>query len=173
MKKILMAGAALSVLAVSNVWATCGDVEATSTDCTTQATLSVPDRVIVSGLSDIGTLSYTPGSAATGSTTFCIGTNVAAGVQVTFGSSASSGYGMVGDTSGEDLPYTLTFTAGSTDVSPAEGTQSVAFTDGVDDLSCANNATSMEIDISVADADITSAGDTDFTEDLTLTVEPG
>lgn len=173
MKKILMAGAALSVLAGSNVWAACGAVEASSNDCTTQATLTVPDRVIVSGLNDIGALSYTPGSAATGSTSFCIGTNVAAGVQVTFDSDASSGYGMVGDTSGEDLPYTLTFTAGATDVTPAVDTSTGAFTDGVDNLGCAIETTSMVLDISVADGDITSAGDTDFTENLTLTVEPG
>ena len=167
-----MAGAALSLLAGSNVWAVCGDVEATSS-CTTQATLTVPDRVIVSGLTDIGVLSYTPGSAATGSSSFCIGTNVAAGVTVTFGSDASAGYGLVGDVSGEDLAYTLTFTAGGIDETPAVDTATAAFTSGVDDLSCATETASMVLGISVSDAAITSAGDTDFTENLTLLVEPG
>lgn len=144
-----------------------------NTDEATQSIeITIPKRVAVRGLGDIGALSYIPGSPATGVTNFCIGTNSPDGVKVTFSSDASSGYGLVGDNSGEDLAYTLTFTAGASDVTPAVDTATAAFTDGVDDLTCGTETTSMQLEISVADGDITSAGDTDFTENLVLLIEP-
>lgn len=160
-------------LCIGNVNGGCNTGNENTDEATQSIAITVPKMVVVSGLGDIGALSYIPGSAATGLTNFCIGSNSPDGVKVTFSSDASTGYGLVGDNSGEDLAYTLTFTAGGTPVTvPAPGTPTAPFTSGVDNLACGTETTSMQLGISVADGDITSAGDTDFTENLVLLVEP-
>jgi hypothetical protein len=173
MKKVLMAGAALSLMAGSNVWAAC-DVGPQGTilagdSCTTVVDLNVAGRVQVANLADI-TMAYTPGAGATGSDVFCVGTNSTTGADLVLDSASGANYELVlaGSTS---IPYVVTLQAGaSAATTPTEGVASALPKADISNLGCASDTVNIQVD--VTDLAYLAADAGDFQDTLTLLVGP-
>jgi hypothetical protein len=174
MKKVLMAGAALSLMAGSNVWAAC-DVGPQGTilagdSCTTVVDLTVAGRVQVANLADI-IMAYTPGSGATGSDAFCVGTNSTTGAFLTLDSAsagASFDLELAGSTS---IPYVVTLQAGtSAPITPTEAVPSPLAKADLSSLGCASDTVNIQVD--VTDVAYLAADAGAFQDTLTLLVAP-
>jgi hypothetical protein len=173
MKKILMAGAALSLMAGSNVWAAC-DVGPQGTilagdSCTTVVDLTVAGRVQVANLADI-TMTYTAGAGATGSDAFCIGTNSTTGADLVLDSVSGTNFELVlaGST---PIPYVVTLQAGgSPATTPTENVATSLPKADLSNLGCATDTVNIQVD--VTDAAYLAADAGDFQDTLTLLVGP-
>lgn len=156
---------------------------------TTVITLSNPNRVLVSGLADIGADISTdwsgPGSNLdTASMNFCIGSNAAVDVDVSFSSANGLAGGLAG--SGADVfavedagdndyvRYSVVFSAGAANGTVDDNTDAaitVAAAD-VDPIDPACTTPNAGVVISFLDGDLQAADQATYQDTLTVTVTP-
>ena len=126
-------------------------------------------------LSDWSCGTYVSGSDESDNVDFCIGTNSAAGVTVTFTSANDptnvGDFNLAGTTVTTDLiPYNLQFTdaANTTTATVSSGTG--ISTTGVETLACGADASNIQVDVLATDID--AAGDVAYQDTITITVSP-
>lgn len=168
MKKILMAGAALSLLAGSNVWAACGDI-GTTADCDALIDLTIPANVTIDRLADT-TLAIS-GSSASAAEPFCVAANdTGATVQLTVtttqGDGTDGAFEMVGTANADTIEYSLELATGPTALAYNTAT-TVPAADVGTDMSCPGDTSTLNID-TVTDINTVTA-DT-YEQTITVTV---
>ena len=179
MKKLIFTTSLLLLPFISSqAWSACADTGAVSsiinTDgCTSVINLAIPQLVTVKNLGDIDLGTYTSGSDESGNDDFCIGTNSAAGVTVTFTSENGNAgqFNLAGTTVTTDLiPYNLQFTDAANFTTATVTSGAIISTTGVETLACGADASNIQVDVLATDID--AAGDVAYQDTITITVSP-